>query len=139
VTGSVPAYRRWLENQGHAADAATGGADDVVAALSRTLGSATGRWLLAAHPGAAAEQAWTSTDGSTASHHVIDRSFIADGCRWIVDYKTARLPEAELRARAESYRPQLERYAGLFADDPLPLRAAIYFPLQAELVELTLG
>lgn len=139
VAGSVPAYQRWLENQGHAADAASSGAGDVVAALSRTLSSATGRWLLAPHPEAAAEQAWTSTDGSTASHHVIDRSFVADGCRWIVDYKTARLPEAELHARAESYRPQLERYAGLFADDPLPLRAAIYFPLQGELVELNLG
>ncbi|HLO61586.1 MAG TPA: PD-(D/E)XK nuclease family protein, partial [Azonexus sp.] len=139
VEGARPAYQRWLENQGHAAEAATSGAADVVAALTRTLASATGRWLLAAHPEAAAEQAWTSTDGSTMSHHVIDRSFVADGCRWIVDYKTARLAEGELRPRAESYRPQLERYAGLFAGDPLPLRAAIFFPLQGELVELPLA
>lgn len=139
VEGARPAYQRWLENQGHASEAATSGAADVVLALACTLGSATGRWLLTAHPEAAAEQAWTSTDGSTASHHVIDRSFVADGCRWIVDYKTARLPEGELRTRAESYRPQLERYAGLFAGDPLPLRAAIFFPLQGELVELPLA
>ena len=38
---------------------AAGGADEVVAALNCTLASASGRWLLAAHPGAAAEQAWT--------------------------------------------------------------------------------
>ncbi|MDE2440238.1 MAG: UvrD-helicase domain-containing protein, partial [Betaproteobacteria bacterium] len=115
VAGALPAYRRWLENQGHAIESASSGAEEVVAALSRTLDSKVGRWLLAAHPEAAAEQAWTSTDGKTTSHHVIDRSFVADGCRWIVDYKTARLSEAELRARAESYRPQLERYAGLFS------------------------
>ena len=64
---------------------------------------------------------------------------MADGCRWIIDYKTARLPEAELPQRAASYRPQLERYARLFADDPLPLRAAIFFPMQGCLVELPLA
>lgn len=139
MAGASPAYRRWLENQGHAADEAAGGADEVVAALNCTLASASGRWLLAAHPGAVAEQAWTSHDGTTTSLHVIDRSFVADGCRWIIDYKTARLPEAELPQRAASYRPQLERYARLFADDPLPLRAAIFFPMQGCLVELPLA
>ena len=29
-----------------------------------------------------------------------------------------------------------ERYAGLFAGDPLPLRLAVYFPLQGRLIEL---
>jgi len=62
---------------------------------------------------------------------------VADGCRWIIDYKTVRLPEAELPRRAESYRAQLERYASLFAGDSLPLRLAIYFPLQGRLVELS--
>ncbi len=65
--------------------------------------------------------------------------FVADGCRWIIDYKTVRLPDADLPQRAESYRPQLERYASLFAGDPLPLRLAVYFPLQGRLCELPLG
>jgi hypothetical protein len=47
-----------------------------------------------------------------------------------------RLPDDELAARAETYRLQLERYAGLFAGDPLPLRLAIFFPLQGILIEL---
>ena len=136
VTGNAGAYRRWLVNVGHSPEQAASGAADVVSALCRTLDSEQGRWLLMAHPEAAAEQAWSSVNGSLASHHVIDRSFVADGCRWIVDYKTARLPESELRARAESYRPQLARYASLFADDSMPLRTAIFFPLQGVLVEL---
>ncbi len=94
---------------------------------------------MTAHPEAAAEQAWTSSDATGTSHHVIDRSFVADGARWIIDYKTARLPDSELAERAERYRPQLERYARLFAGDPLPVRAAIFFPMQGRLVELPLG
>ena len=131
-----PAYRRWLRGQGHSEAEADSGAAEVVAALETTMASETGRWLLADHPQGGAEQAWTSRDGEAVAHHVIDRTFVADGCRWIVDYKTVRLPEAELAQRAESYRPQLVRYAGLFAGDPLPLRLAIYFPLQGKLLEL---
>ncbi len=131
-----PACRRWLAGQGHAADEAASGAAEVVAALVRTLESPTGRWLLAEHAESGAEQAWSSCDGGVVSHHVIDRTFVADGARWIVDYKTVRLPADQLAARAETYRPQLERYASLFAGDPVPLRLAIFFPLQGELVEL---
>jgi ATP-dependent exoDNAse (exonuclease V) beta subunit len=136
IAALQPAYQRWLRAQGHGEAEAASGAGEAVAALSQTLASETGRWLLAEHPEAAAEQAWSSRDDNATVNHVIDRIFIADGCRWIIDYKTARLPEAELAQRAESYRSQLERYASLFADDPLPLRLAIYFPLQGQLVEL---
>ena len=41
-----------------------------------------------------------------------------------------------MQVRAGEYRPQLERYAALFSNDPLPLRMAIFFPLQGVLVEL---
>jgi len=117
-------------------DRAARGIHQAVAALARTLDTATGRWLLTAHPEAAAEQAWSSRDGNATVNHVIDRIFVAEGARWIIDYKTVRLPDGELAARAEEYRPQLERYAGLFCGDPLPLRMAIFFPLQGILVEL---
>ena len=136
VSSLQPAYQRWLRAQGHSEAEAESGAAEAVSALVNTLASETGRWLLADHPQAAAEQAWSSTDGQLATNHVIDRVFVADACRWIIDYKTVRLPEAELPRRAESYRPQLERYAGLFAGDPLPLRLAVYFPLQGRLIEL---
>ena len=50
-----------------------------------------------------------------------------------------RLASAELPAKAEEYRAQLERYAALFASDPRPVRLAIWFALQGELVELTVS
>jgi ATP-dependent exoDNAse (exonuclease V) beta subunit len=130
------ACQRWLRSQGHGEEEAASGAAEVIAALHATLASDSGRWVLADHPEAAAEQAWSSAEGELAVNHVIDRIFVADGCRWIIDYKTVRLPEAELAQRAESYRPQLERYASLFVADPLPLRLAIFFPVQGRLVEL---
>ena len=116
--------------------------------------SSAGRWVLAPHDEAAAEQEWSSRDllpGAAAAHqrgfergavnHVIDRIFIAAGCRWIIDYKTVHVPgeavaEPFLQARAEEYRGQLERYAKLFAGSDLPLRMAVFFPLQGILVEL---
>jgi len=140
----VPAYRRRLVQDGHDAAAAAKGAAVVADALCRTLESRAGRWVLAGREGAAAEQAWSSRvveDGTTVTvNHVIDRIFVADGCRWIIDYKTVQAAAAEspilLQAKAEEYRPQLERYAGLFAADSLPLRMAIFFPVQGILVEL---
>jgi ATP-dependent exoDNAse (exonuclease V) beta subunit len=68
---------------------------------------------------------------------VVDRSFVEAGERWIIDYKTAR-PEGDLAAHAEAYRPQLERYAELFAGEGLPVRTAIFYAALGRLVEIGL-
>ena len=138
LAGLPAAWQRWLRTQGHDPAAAEQGTDEALAAVGRALASDTGRWLFADHRQAGAEQAWSSlNDDGIVLNHVIDRTFVADGCRWIIDYKTVRLPVAELAQRAVAYRPQLERYAGLFAGEGLPLRLAIYFPWQDQLVELS--
>ena len=66
-------------------------------------------------------------------HVVLDRTFVADGVRWIVDFKTGTHeggdPEAFLDAEVERYRPQLARYARIVsALDPTPIRLALYHP-----------
>ena len=76
------------------------------------------------------------------SHHVIDRTFIDAGDRWIIDYKTMRIAESDtpieqqLRAKAEAYKPQLQRYAALFAKEGLNIRTAIFFPTHGTLIEV---
>nr|MBL8410988.1 UvrD-helicase domain-containing protein [Dechloromonas sp.] len=135
IDALAPAWQRWLEAQGHGVADAQAGAQEAMAALRTTLDSVVGRWVLGEHAEGGAEEAWSSL-GEGAEHHVIDRVFVADGVRWIIDYKTVRLPAAELAQRAETHRPQLERYAGLFREKPYPLRLAIYFPLQGHLQEL---
>jgi len=140
VGGLEASYRRWLLAQGHDAEEAAAGAAEAVAALCTTLASDEGRWLLDDHVQSAAEQAWSSLVDNAAVNHVIDRIFVADGCRWIIDYKTVRLAAGEglgaLPGRAEQYRAQLERYAALFAGNATPTRLAVFFPLQGALVEL---
>ena len=60
-------------------------------------------------------------DGDVYSRK-LDRSFIADGVRWIVDYKTG--------VEQERYRLQLEQYAELVSRlDSRPIRLGLYFPL----------
>ena len=108
-----------------------------------------GQVVLGQQPDAAAEAAWSSQGEDVtpqgdflrgAVNHVIDRIFVVAGERWIVDYKTVQQPvnaSADfLEQRAESYRPQLARYASLFADAGLPLRLAIFYPVQGVLIEL---
>jgi ATP-dependent exoDNAse (exonuclease V) beta subunit len=74
---------------------------------------------------------------------VIDRCFVDElGTRWVIDYKTSRHEggalDAFLASELERYRPQLETYAELARGlGPEPVRAALYFPLLAQLRELT--
>ena len=67
-------------------------------------------------------------------HIVVDRSFVADGCRYVVDFKTgAHLGGSAanfLQQEFDRYRPQLDRYARIVrALDPRPVRIALYHPL----------
>lgn len=133
-----PAWERWFKARGYSTAEIEVACRETLQALEATLGCEHGRWILSGHEAAGSEQAWSSCDAAGRQiNHVIDRVFVDQGVRWIIDYKTVRLPEAELPAKAESFRPQLARYAGLFADQPLPLRLAVFFTLQGRLIELS--
>ncbi len=117
----------------------------VRAALMRTVASEVGRWVLSSRHEGAVEEGWmqkNADSGVTALR--IDRVFIDDvGVRWIIDYKTVRgLAEDDpdaLKRAAQSHRSQLARYASVFCADGRPLKAAIFFPLQAALIEVDLS
>ena len=100
----------------------------------RVLDDERGRWLLEpGHADARSEWALAGVDDGEIVHVVLDRTFVADGVRWIVDFKTGTHeggdPEAFLDAEVERYRPQLARYARIVsALDPTPIRLALYHP-----------
>lgn len=127
----------FLRQQGLSRDEAARGAITVKTVLLRVLASPAGRWLLEPHPQAAAELALKASAGIA----VVDRTFVIDGERWIVDYKTGVIADSssidELKRQAEIHRPQLERYAALFAAQALPLRLAVFFTDIAKMVELS--
>jgi ATP-dependent exoDNAse (exonuclease V) beta subunit len=126
---------RWLQQQGCSERDAQRGSERVMTMLGRMLASESGRWVLAARQDALVESALAQAEDEGISRHVVDRSFVEDGARWIIDYKTATVG-GDAVAHAERYRAQLERYARLFAAESLPVRMAIYFVAEARLVEL---
>lgn len=67
-------------------------------------------------------------------HIIIDRSFVDQNIRWIIDYKTAAAPhdsvEHFLDQQQVLYETQLNRYAqAVQALDSRPIRIGLYFPL----------
>jgi ATP-dependent exoDNAse (exonuclease V) beta subunit len=124
--------------------------DAVLRGLQNTLGHDEGRWLLAARslvaPGEQSqtvtswnETSWTHVSDGRMLRQRPDRVFFggespgAPGADylWIVDYKTAALPEGTprdifLAASREQYRGQLQSYSELFRKLPAPDPAAAH-------------
>ncbi|MCF8199964.1 MAG: DNA helicase, partial [Sulfuritalea sp.] len=136
-----PGFERWLASRGWSPDDSKIGAARAAQMLRRTLASDDGRWVLRCRDDAAAELALTKLGaGGTAQVGVVDRCFIENGVRWIIDYKTADLGEnADIIAateHAQRFRPQLESYAGLFAAEGLPQRLAVFYVAHGILASL---
>lgn len=110
--------------------------DCVISAVERTLVGDRGRWLLASHPEQACELPLTGVLDGQLIHAVVDLTFVADGERWIVDYKTSAPSDGEsvaafMERQLQQYRHQMLTYRRLLQlqNDRLPVRAALYFPL----------
>nr|MBA3695801.1 exodeoxyribonuclease V [Methylotenera sp.] len=131
------AMQTWLMQQGHSANEARQGGAQVLNALNATLNSKYGQWVLYQHTDAASEVSLFDANSDEVNNHIIDRTFIENGIRWIVDYKlTEPDGNANLAGVAELHRPQLERYAALFCGHGLPIKKAVFFLSLGELVEL---
>jgi ATP-dependent exoDNAse (exonuclease V) beta subunit len=133
----VPITRAQLELLGvekEHLEAATGRVNE---ALLAVLADETGRWLLDDHEEASSELALTLRTDAGIEHLRLDRTFIDDGTRWIVDIKTSTHEggsrSAFLDSEQDRYREQLERYASAMrAIDDRPIRVGLYFPLLGE-------
>ena len=136
----LTAMQKWLIQQGHDQTKAQQGAAQVLSMLETTIASQAGQWVLKAHTDAASELALSAQQNAIAKNYVIDRTFIENGTRWIIDYKTTTLESTltsiELKSAAEAHRQQLSDYAQLFADEKLPLRLGVLFLSLGKLVEL---
>jgi ATP-dependent helicase/nuclease subunit A len=137
--GQLPQLRARLESRlqalGVEREAARDGAERALTALRATLNDTRGRWLFdPAHRDAHSELQLTGLRGAQIVNAVIDRTFVADGIRWVVDFKTSPHEgtglEDFLDDEVRRYSAQLERYAHLARElGPEPVRAGLYFPL----------
>jgi ATP-dependent exoDNAse (exonuclease V) beta subunit len=115
-------------------------------ALRRTLEDERGRWLLSPHPEHCCELSLSAVIDGELQHVRIDRTFVEDGTRWLIDYKiTEQLGGDPLRfvqMQVEKYRADIERYArvmrafDLRAEAPRPVRCALYLPLLGRFCEV---
>lgn len=124
-------FKQWFEAQGYSPEECAHAAEDVKNNLVSAISSTTGRWILGHHESAECEAGITATENGVSRSHIVDRTFIENGIRWIIDYKTTHYQgddlEGFLQERAESYREQMARYASLYRSAEQPLKVAIYF------------
>jgi ATP-dependent exoDNAse (exonuclease V) beta subunit len=109
----------------------------VIAALTRAVTDPKGRWLLGPREEARSELRLTVRVGTVLEHIRLDRTFVAEGQRWIIDFKTSQHQGGDTGAFLDSevarYEAQLARYArAIAALDSRPVRLGLYFPLLAE-------
>lgn len=135
--GEIERRLRWLAVPAEELDEAV---NRVIDAAVRTLADERGRWLLAAHPGARSEYALSGVVDGRVVNGIIDRSFVIDGVRWIVDYKTGGHEGSDRQAfldrERERYRAQLETYGRLIAArDSRPQHFGLYFPVLGGWIE----
>ncbi|XOV81820.1 MAG: UvrD-helicase domain-containing protein [bacterium] len=134
--------RRWLAALKAPAEMHEGLLQESITQLMNTLHDTSGRWVL--HPHQAARTEWLLSgviDGELVQA-VLDRSFILQDERWVIDYKTGAPKHAEgidvfVRAEVARYRQQLRRYKSLLSElEPLPVRTALYFTALSHLEEI---
>jgi ATP-dependent exoDNAse (exonuclease V) beta subunit len=135
-------WRRRLLELGMAGEQAARIATQLLARLEELRRDSLAQWLLSTpHDEAHCELRLSGIVEGRLQNAVIDRSFIANGVRWVVDYKTGTHVggglETFLAQELQRYRPQLQRYRALAMHlGPQPVRAALYFPWLGVLREL---
>lgn len=110
-------------------------AQTVLLGLRTAANGDRGRWIMSAHEEAACEFPLSGIVAGTLVHAVVDRTFVEQGTRWIIDYKTGSPSGASmsrfLDAEMTRYASQLELYVRLFQlfEPGRKIRAGLYFPL----------
>ena len=67
---------------------------------------------------------------------LVDRTFVDEGIRWIIDFKTSEHQGGNLQAfldeQQRRYSDQMQRYASILAASGNPVKVGLYFPLLDE-------
>ena len=105
-----------------------------IVALGNAAADEQGRWILSGHEEDQREYALSTVVERKVRRFVLDRTFVDDGVRWIIDYKTSTHEgsgrDAFLDNEQMRYREQMEGYARVMRSlDPRPIRLGLYFPL----------
>ena len=139
IAPRLPVWERWLRRTGLSDADRVWVATQLRSQVLAVVADTTGRWLLTHHERDGREAPFTSVVDGELLHIVVDRTFVADGTRWIVDYKSTVLAgdDDKIAAQCQRHRPQLHRYAEVLGElDDLPIRTALFLTALPRLVEV---
>lgn len=104
--------------------------------MASVQNSKQAHWILFhGHESAVSEYALSYVKDGKIERRIIDRSFIEDGTRWIIDYKLSEPPAGEsqasfLESEQRRYYDQLKSYIEIFEkwNPQVTIQAGLYFP-----------
>ncbi len=149
VNQFLPFWRAQLRQEGFDRLSATELAQRFASCLNEMRSDSVARWVLDnTHSQSKCEFA---LQGENLGANIIDRTFIDQGLRWVVDYKTSTPHEGQstedfIAKEIENYTPQLLQYREVIhthdthlpeSERPKGFRAALYFPFLLQFVEIT--
>ncbi len=142
INQQQPFWKIQLQQLGWHGDNLQRALQKIAQTIHTTLASEQGRWLLNCdHEKSACELSLMQKNKQDVSESIIDRTFVAEGIRWIVDYKSSEPESGEtetafIAREMETYKEQLLRYQKLLAaTEPLPIKTALYLVSMGRLVE----
>ena len=112
--------------------------------LWRTLNSKQGQWILRQREDHKSEYGMTGVINGSIQRVFVDRMFVENKQRWIIDYKTGTPltnldPDTFYKAQIELYKNQLERYQyiakNIYSE---PIKTGLFFTATATFKEVTL-
>ena len=136
----MPFWKIQLKQHGWSQDEIAQAIQKITRAITNTLNDKYGLWLLDdSHARSACELAITHKQGNHIDlklrENIIDRTFIANGVRWIIDYKSSEPSATQniadfITQEVTAYKAQLARYKACFAAlGETDIKTALYFPL----------
>jgi ATP-dependent helicase/nuclease subunit A len=143
--GQLPLWQLLLKQQGFSDEDVTRAIQKISKAVHNTLSDSHGKWILDnSHQDSQCELAITHKEATIKEglridlklrESIIDRTFVTEGIRWIIDYKSSEphsnqsVTEFMIHESA-AYRSQLIRYKSCFvALGETHIKTALYFPL----------
>jgi len=126
---------QWLDQNGIPTEVQPHACNRAKRAICNMLEDSRGKWILnTSHPEADSELKLTGRFQGKIRTVILDRTFVFEGTRWIIDYKTVENndtdPESFLEITWQHYRAQLECYADMFRKmETWPIRLGLYFPM----------
>ncbi len=139
-----PIIRLWSNSQYGDNETSSALSGQVTMQIKKTLENEQGQWILKSHKNEVSEFGLTGIVNGVIQRVYVDRMFIEDGTRWIIDYKSGAPKEPEFkeifcREQIARHKPQLQTYHTIASNlYPEKIKTALFFTAIAIFKEVTL-